>query len=101
MPTNQPTVYSQKERPFTTSAIALQAIIINKQEQILLLNSPTRNQGWQVISGALDAGETILDGVCREVAEEAGAASEPGGGARSRCKEKEQGELSYFLDALE
>jgi ADP-ribose pyrophosphatase YjhB (NUDIX family) len=73
MPTNQPTVYSQKERPFTTSAIALQAIIINKQEQILLLNSPTRNQGWQVISGALDAGETILDGVCREVAEEAGA----------------------------
>ena len=72
MLTNQPNIISQKGRPFAASAIALQAIIINEQEQILLLNSPTRNQGWQTISGGLEANETILDGVRREVAEEAG-----------------------------
>lgn len=45
MSINQPIIISQKERPFATSAVALQAVIINEQEQILLLNSPTRNQG--------------------------------------------------------
>lgn len=73
MSINQPIIISQKGRPFTASAIALQAIIINEQEQILLLNSPKRNQGWQTISGGLEAGETILDGVLREVVEEVGA----------------------------
>ncbi len=73
MSTNQPVIVSQKGRPFAASAIALQAIIVNDQEQILLLNSPSRNQGWQVISGGLEAGETILDGIRREVAEEVGA----------------------------
>ncbi len=68
----QPIIFTKKGRPFSTSAIAIQAIIINEKEQILLLNSPTRNQGWQVISGALEAGETILDGVLREVREEVG-----------------------------
>ena len=72
MSTNQPVIFSQKERPFATSAIALQAIIINDQEQVLLLNSPRRRQGWQTISGGLEAGETILAGVLREVVEEAG-----------------------------
>jgi ADP-ribose pyrophosphatase YjhB (NUDIX family) len=72
MSINQPVIVSQKGRPFTTSAIALQAIIVNEQEQILLLNSPTRNHGWQTVSGGLEAGETILAGVRREVAEEAG-----------------------------
>lgn len=73
MSTNQPVILSQKERPFAASAIALQAIIVNDQEKILLLNSPIRNQGWQTISGGLEAEETILDGVLREIAEEAGA----------------------------
>ncbi len=72
MPAKQPAIFTEKGRPFTTSAIALQAIIINENEEILLLNSPTRNQGWQVISGALEAGETVLAGTLREVAEEAG-----------------------------
>lgn len=72
MSTNQPRIISQKGRQFSTSAIALQAIIVNEQEQILLLNSPSRNQGWQVISGGLEAGETILDGLRREVMEEVG-----------------------------
>ncbi len=65
-------ILAKNGRPFAASAVALQAIIINKQEQILLLNSPTRSQGWQVVSGALETGETVLDGTLREVGEEAG-----------------------------
>ncbi len=76
MDTNQPIIHGagKRKRPFATSAAALQAIIINDEEKILLLSSPTRNQEneWQVISGALDSGETILDGVLRETREEAG-----------------------------
>jgi 8-oxo-dGTP pyrophosphatase MutT (NUDIX family) len=71
----QPVMISHQKRPFATSAIALQAIILNSKEQVLLLSSPRRNSKgeWQVISGGLEAEETIVDGVLREVAEEAGA----------------------------
>jgi NADH pyrophosphatase NudC (nudix superfamily) len=72
MSSTQPVIFTKQQRPFATSAIALQAIIMNEKEQVLLLNSPTRNQGWQVVSGALEASETILDGVLREVGEEVG-----------------------------
>ncbi len=67
-----PLIYSTNGRYFSTSAVALQAIIINKDEDFLLLNSPTRQQGWQVVGGGLDADETVLDGVLREVGEEIG-----------------------------
>ena len=70
--TQQPVILSVNGRPFTTTPIALQAILINEQEQILLLNSPTRRQGWQTVSGALEAGETVQAGTLREVAEELG-----------------------------
>jgi 8-oxo-dGTP pyrophosphatase MutT (NUDIX family) len=70
----QPHVISAgpRKRHFITSAIAVQAIIINRAEQVLLLNSPTRNQGWQVVSGALEAKETLLGATLREVSEELG-----------------------------
>ncbi|MCA9955180.1 MAG: NUDIX hydrolase [Ardenticatenaceae bacterium] len=72
--TQQPLIVSQSGRPFATSAIALQAIIINDEAQFLLLCSPRRNEPneWQVVSGGLEAGETILDGILREVREEVG-----------------------------
>lgn len=68
----QPVITSTNGRHFAASAIAVQAILINQQEEILLLNSPTRKQGWQVVSGGLDANETVLNGVLREVSEEVG-----------------------------
>ncbi len=70
----QPTILSKRGRTFATSAIALQAIIINEQEQFLLLSSPRRNgrNEWQTVSGGLEAGETVLDGILREVGEEVG-----------------------------
>ena len=61
-----------QHRPFVTTPIALQALIMNDDEQFLLLNSPTRKHGWQTVSGAIEAGETILDGTLREVREELG-----------------------------
>ncbi len=60
-------------RKFAAAPMALQAIVVNPAEQILLMYSPTRKQGWQVVSGALEAAETILDGTLREVREELGA----------------------------
>jgi ADP-ribose pyrophosphatase YjhB (NUDIX family) len=74
MTTSQPFVISAgpKRRQFATSAVAIQAIIVNQAEQVILLSSPTRKQGWQVVSGALEAGETLLDGTLREVYEELG-----------------------------
>lgn len=68
------TIRGQNGRTFITTPIALQAILVNEQEQILLLNSPRRQQGWQVVSGALEAGETVQDGTLREVREELGTA---------------------------
>lgn len=70
----QPTVLSEKGRTFATSAIALQAIIMNEKEQFLLLSSPRRNGNneWQTVSGGLEAGETVLAGILREVREEVG-----------------------------
>lgn len=70
----QPIVVSQGGRRFATSAVALQGIIINEAEQLLLLSSPRRNGAseWQTVSGGLEASETILDGMLREVREEVG-----------------------------
>lgn len=70
----QPIVHTgpPRHRPFVTTPIALQAIIMNDEEQFLLLNSPRRQQGWQTVSGAIEAGETILGGTLREVGEELG-----------------------------
>jgi ADP-ribose pyrophosphatase YjhB (NUDIX family) len=74
MSSEQPIVITAGPNPrqFATSAVAIQAIIVNQYRQILLLSSPTRNQGWQVVSGALEAGETLLAGTLREVHEEIG-----------------------------
>lgn len=73
----QPVIYSEppRSRPFATFPAAIQAVIINQREELLLLASPTRQPvgAWQVVSGGLEAGETILDGALREVREEVGA----------------------------
>lgn len=71
----QPTITTAGPRPrqFAAFAVAVQAIVVNQAEEMLLLNSPTRKQGWQLVSGALEAGETLLDGTLRELHEELGA----------------------------
>lgn len=71
----QPTIYSERKRPFTTSPVAVQAVIVNEAGQLLLLSSPHRNKPnqWQFVSGALDAKETVLEAALREAREEAGS----------------------------
>ncbi|MFC1533600.1 NUDIX hydrolase [Thermodesulfobacteriota bacterium] len=74
MPSRQPIVITSdsRHRQFATSAVAVQAIIINQDEQVLLLKGSSPKQGWQVVSGALEASETLLDGTLREDYEELG-----------------------------
>ncbi len=74
MPNTQPIVIAAgpRQRQFATSAVAVQAIVVNQAEEIVLLSSPTRKQGWQLVSGALEAGETLLAGTLRELHEELG-----------------------------
>jgi ADP-ribose pyrophosphatase YjhB (NUDIX family) len=64
-----------RSRPFAAFPVAIQAIIMNEQLEVLLLASKTREPvgAWQVVSGGLEANETILEGTLREVREEAGA----------------------------
>ena len=44
----------------------------------LLLSSPAKREGagWEIVNGGLEGGETLIDGVTREVAEEVGPAVE-------------------------
>ncbi len=74
MPNQQPVMTAVNGRNFVCSAIAIQSIIVNQDQKVLLLSSPTRNsnRSWQIVSGALEAGETILAGVLRETREEVG-----------------------------
>ena len=74
MSIEQPHVTSAgpRQRRFAASAVAVQAIVVNHAQEVLLLSSPSRNQGWQLVSGALEAGETLLDGAVRELREELG-----------------------------
>ena len=71
----QPFMTSTHERRFVCSAVALQAIIVNAAERLLLLSSPTKNRPgeWQIVSGGLEPAETVLDGTMREVREEVGS----------------------------
>lgn len=73
-PDAQPFVQTTKGRRFAASAVAIQAVVVNADEQILLLSSPKRNTNgtWQVVSGGLEAGETVLAGALREAHEELG-----------------------------
>lgn len=65
-----------RNRVFAAFPVALQAIIVDHRRRVLLLSSPSRNGAnqWQTVSGGMEAGETVLDGVLREVAEEVGPA---------------------------
>ena len=77
MPNQQPTITAATPnrhglpRRFAASAAAVLAFIIDPQERFLLLRHPQR-EGWEVVNGAIDAAETVLDAVLRETREEAG-----------------------------
>jgi 8-oxo-dGTP pyrophosphatase MutT (NUDIX family) len=70
----QPNIVTLTGRPFACSAAAVLAYIVNEDEQFLMLAHPKRKGWWEVVNGALEAEESVLDGVLREVREEAGEA---------------------------
>jgi 8-oxo-dGTP pyrophosphatase MutT (NUDIX family) len=73
IPMPQPTIQTADgKRNFACSPAAVLAYIINENEQILFLSSPKRPGWWENVNGALEAGESVLDGVLRETREEAG-----------------------------
>lgn len=67
-----PVITAASGRQFAASAVGLVAFIINEQEQILMLSSPKRPGKWEPPNGAYDGNETLLDGLLREIREEAG-----------------------------
>jgi 8-oxo-dGTP diphosphatase len=67
-----PTVTSASgRRTFACFPVAVLGFIVNTDERILVLKHPQR-AGWEVVNGALEAGETVEEGLLREIREEAG-----------------------------
>ena len=60
-------------RKFACSPAAILSFIVNLQEEVLLLAHPKREGGWEVINGAMEARETVVEAALRETREEAGA----------------------------
>lgn len=72
MPNQQPRVPNARgTREFATSPAAVVVFLIDEYERLLLFKHPRRAL-WEVVSGALEAGETVWEGALREVREEAG-----------------------------
>ena len=72
MDPSQPHVITENgKRRFACFPAAVLVYIIDDQERFLMLSNPKRRR-WEVVNGALEAGETLLEGALREAAEEAG-----------------------------
>ena len=54
--------------------VAACALISNAAGEILMINSPKR--GWEIPGGQIEVGESLLDGLKREIREEAGIIAE-------------------------
>ncbi len=71
----QPTLTSTDgRRTFACSAAAVLALVFDEQERLLLLAPPESPADWEVISGGMEADETVLEAALREVREETGPA---------------------------
>jgi ADP-ribose pyrophosphatase YjhB (NUDIX family) len=60
------------KRNFACSPVAVIAFIVNEREEILLMCHPDQPGAWEVVNGAMEAEETVLQAVLRETYEEAG-----------------------------
>jgi 8-oxo-dGTP pyrophosphatase MutT (NUDIX family) len=62
-------------RRFACTPAAVLAFVVDERERLLLLSCPDKRDApgkWEVVNGALEAGETLLEGALRELHEEAG-----------------------------
>jgi 8-oxo-dGTP pyrophosphatase MutT (NUDIX family) len=60
------------KRSFACFPAAVLVFVVNEREEVLLLSHPQRKGRWEVVNGALEAGETVLEGALREAREEIG-----------------------------
>jgi 8-oxo-dGTP pyrophosphatase MutT (NUDIX family) len=73
MPSQQPCITTADgRRRFACSPVAILVFVVNEQEEVLLLAHPKRGGSWEVVNGALEAQETVVEGALRETREEAG-----------------------------
>ena len=73
MPNQQPIITDiSGNRRFSCSAAGILVFIVHAEEEILLLSHPKRRGEWEVVIGALEAEESILEGAIRETREEVG-----------------------------
>ena len=54
------------KREFACFPVAVLAIVLDELEQVLLFSHPKRPGCWEVVNGALEADETVADGLMRE-----------------------------------
>ena len=73
MTIQQPSITDTNRRRFACFPITVLVFIVNAEEKILFLSHPEQKGEWQIVKGALEAGETLLEGVLREMREEIGA----------------------------
>lgn len=73
MTDRQPELVGENGRRFAGFAAAVLVFVIDDDRRVLLMRSPRRTRGWEIVNGGMEAGETLLDGVAREVAEETGS----------------------------
>jgi 8-oxo-dGTP pyrophosphatase MutT (NUDIX family) len=66
------TIAASSGRSFAAFPAAVVVPIVNRQEELLLLESQRRPGWWEPVNGAVDDGETLLEAALREVREEAG-----------------------------
>jgi 8-oxo-dGTP pyrophosphatase MutT (NUDIX family) len=73
MPRQQPCITTADgRRRFACSPVAILVFIVNEKEEVLLLAHPKRGGSREVVNGALEARETVVEGALRETREEAG-----------------------------
>jgi 8-oxo-dGTP pyrophosphatase MutT (NUDIX family) len=58
---------------FETHPAAVVVPIVNRREELLLLESPLRPGWWEPVNGAVEKEETLIEAALREVREEVGA----------------------------
>ena len=75
---DDPAVYAASGRRFAASVVGVVALIVDAEERFLMFSRdrpPSRDGAgvWEAISGGLEARESLIDAVLREVREEAGS----------------------------
>ena len=71
-PDRRQTIVALSGRSFATFPAAVVVPIVNRQGELLLLESLRRQGSWEPVNGAVDEGESLLEAALREGREEAG-----------------------------